>query len=159
MENSDIIAGAALLAAMAGLVFTGMQIRYNSAVQRGMLYKDLYERFLADPEFHYVYGLIEQGEDIFGQGFGAPTTEEESKARQFAIEKLFAHFEVICSLHNRGLLTSEDMKSFNYAIERVARHEGFSKYEARLKDWALEKRVSRGPYDTVFSYVSSNLDV
>ena len=58
METLDIIAGAALLAAMVGLVFTGMQIRYNSAVQRGMLYKDLYERFLADPEFHYVYGLI-----------------------------------------------------------------------------------------------------
>ncbi len=158
METSDIIAGAALLAAMAGITFTDMQIRYNSAVQRGMLYKDLYERFLADPEFHYVYGLIEQSEDIFGPSFGA-ATEEESRARQFAIERLFAHFEVICSLHNRGLLTSEDMKSFNYAIERVARHKGFSEYEAMLKDWTLQKRVSRGPYDTVFSYVSSNLDV
>ncbi len=158
METSDIIAGAALLAAMAGLAFTGMQIRYNSAVQRGMLYKDLYERFLADPEFRYVYGLIEDGKDIFSPGFGA-ATEEETRARQIAIERLFAHFEVICSLHNRGLLTSEDMRSFNYAIERLARHQGFSEYEAFLKDWTLRRGVSRGPYDTVFSYISSNLDV
>ena len=158
MDTSEIIASAALLAALAGLVFTGMQIRYNSAVQRGMLYKDLYERFLTDPEFHYVYGLIEKDEDIFEPRFGA-ATEEEFRARQFAVERLFAHFEVICSLHNRGLLTSEDMKSFNYAIERVAKHKGFSEYEARLKNWRLQRKVSRGPYDTLFSYVSSNLDV
>ena len=158
MDTSEIIASAALLAVLAGLVFTGLQIRYNSAVQRGMLYKDLYERFLADPEFHYVYGLIEKDEDIFGPAFGA-ATEEESRARQFAVERLFAHFEVICSLHKRGLLTSEDMKSFNYAIERVAKHKGFSNYEAFLKDWTFQKGISRGPYDTVFSYVSSNLDV
>lgn len=75
------------------------------------------------------------------------------------MEKLFAHFEVICSLHSRGLLTDDDMKSFNYAIERVARPDGFSKYETMLSDWTKRKGVSRGPYDTVLSYVRSNIKV
>ncbi len=159
MDNASaatLIALGALIVAAVGIIFTAMQIRRNTTVQRGMLFKDIYERFLTDPEFHYVFGLIEQSVPIFAAGYGT-SDAKESKRRQAAVERLFAHLEVMCSLYRRGLFTDEDMREFNYAIRRVAQHPGFFDYQAFLADWAHRKQVERGPYDNVFRYVGTKL--
>ena len=161
---ANLVALGALSLTALGLVFTALQIRYNTNVQRGMLFKEIYERFLTDDKFHYVYGLIEQEELIFARDEeGRPTfgtsDPEEWKQRQVAVEHLFSHLEVICSLHRRGLLTKDDMLDLNYAIERIAQHPGFFEYEAFLATWVKRKKISRGPYDNVFRYVRTKLRI
>jgi hypothetical protein len=155
---ANVVAFAALSLTVLGLAFTAWQIRYNTRVQRGMLFKEVYEKFLNSEEFHYVYGLIEQKEPIFSKGYGA-SSPDEARRRQAAVEHLFAHFEVICSLQRRGLFRKEDMLDLNYAIERVAHHPGFFAYEAFLADWAGRMKVSRGPFDNVFRYTRTTLRI
>lgn len=153
---TNLITVGALILTVVGLTFTAIQVRNNTIVQRGMLFKDVYEGFLTDTELNFVFGLIEQGAPIFTEGYGT-SDADESKRRQAAVERLFAHLEVMCTLYRRGLFTDEDMRDFNYIIQRVAQHPGFFDYEAFLTEWAHRKQVQRGPYNNVFWYVRKNL--
>ena len=148
----------ALILTIVGLIFTAIQVRNNTITQRGMLFKDVYETFLTDPELNFVFELIEQRAPIFDGRYGA-SDEDKSKRNQAAVERLFTRFEVICSLYRRGLFTDEDMRDFDYIIERVAKHPGFFDYEAFLANWAHRKQVQRSPYKNVFWYVRTNLDL
>ena len=84
------------------------------------------------------------------------TDSEESKKRQKAIERLFAQFEIICSLYSRGLINDKDMHYFDYNIQRVLNHSGFNDYRAYLDTWRKCKRLEQIPYSTFFWYIDKN---
>ena len=72
----NLIAVGALIAAVVGLGFTAVQIQKNTATQRGIFFKQLYETFFLDEELQYAFQLIERGEHIFKRRFGASDPEE-----------------------------------------------------------------------------------
>ncbi len=167
---ANLIAGTLLLAAVGGLGFTALQIRRSSATQRGMFFKHLYEPFFLDREIQYLFRLIEHREDIFRPGFGSDPWEDEeedeededeqkkkkTRKRQRAIERVFAHFEIICSLYQRKLLAYKDMRHFNYNIQRLFNYPGFHDYEAMLDSWWRDQGLERGPYSSFFWYTKKN---
>jgi hypothetical protein len=155
IEISDLIATGGLIGTTIGLAFTAWQIRKNTKTERGKFFKELYEPFFFNNELRYVFELIEKKENIFGAGHGTADGAEREK-RQKAIENLFAHFEILCSLYRRGLINKVDMQNFDYNIQRVFKHTGFSDYEKFLDSWWKGKRLLRGPYSSFFWYVNKN---
>jgi hypothetical protein len=97
-----------LPATLVGLVFAALQIRKNTATQRGKFFRELYEPFFLNDELQYAFHLINVEKNLFRGDYGT-TDPEESKKRQKAIERLFAHFEIICSLYRRGLINDKDL--------------------------------------------------
>ncbi|MFK4522155.1 hypothetical protein ABIF90_000136 [Bradyrhizobium japonicum] len=153
---ANLIAGFGFAAAVAGLVFTARQMKRNTATQRGMLFKELYEPFFSDERLRLVFDLIEEKQPIFELGFGGGDNADKA-SRQAAVERAFAHFEVICSLQQRGLLDRSDMSHFDYNIQRLINHEGFREYRKFLEvDWPKQRGVLRGPYSSFFKYVEQN---
>jgi hypothetical protein len=147
---SDLLASAALIATAIGLGFTALQIRKNTAIQRGTFFRALYEPFFLNDELQYVFRLISDEENIFGENYGTSGRGDEYNKRQKAVERLFAHFEIICSLYRRRLINDNDMQDFDYNIQRVFNYRGFHDYEANLDSWRKSKGLERGPYSTFF---------
>ena len=158
MESvGNLIAGLGFAAAVAGLVFTARETKRNTATHRGILFKELYEPFFSDDRLRLVFDLIERKEPIFEPGFGAEDDANEANHRKLAVERAFAHFEVICSLQRRGLLEFSDMSDFDYNIQRLINHEGFETYRNFLEiEWPKARGVLRGPYSSFFNYVEQN---
>ena len=119
MEVKDIIPLVALLTSFIGLLYTRTQIHRAHISERGVLFKELYQKFFDDDKIRYVYSLTEKQEKIFSEGYGSSNLQERER-RQKAIERLFAHLEVICALYKSKLLAPEDMWHFRYNIQRVS---------------------------------------
>jgi len=154
---ANLIAGFGFAAAVAGLVFTAFQMKRNTATQRGTLFKELYEPFFSDDRLRLVFDLVEQKQPIFKPGFGAGDDADEARRRQLAVERTFAHFEVICSLQRRGLLDLSDMSDFDYNIQRLIHHEDFETYRNFLDvEWPKKRGLLRGPYSSFFKYAEQN---
>lgn len=157
MEIKDIIASGialgALLISLIGLFYTRSQIHRAQISQRGVLFKELYQKFFDDEEMNYVYSLTEKKENIFSPGHGTSDPQERNR-RQKAIERLFAHLEVICALYKSRLLAPEDMQHFRYNIQRLSQYSGFDSYRHFLEvEWPRIRKLERGPYSSVFWYV------
>lgn len=160
METKDIlalgIALGALLISFIGLLYTRNQIHRAQISERGVLFKELYQRFFDDEEMNYVYTLTENKVDIFSDGHGISDPQEQSR-RQKGIERLFAHLEVICALYKSKLLAPEDMQHFRYNIQRLSQYPGFNRYRHFLEDeWPRKWNLERGPYSSVFWYVDQS---
>jgi hypothetical protein len=105
----------------------------------------------------YVYSLTENNEKIFKLPEHGASNPQEQNRRQKAIERLFAHFEVICALHKSKLLAPEDMQHFRYNIQRLSQYPDFDSYRHWLEvDWPRKQNLERGPYSSVFWYVDQN---
>ena len=157
MEAKDIvalgIALGALLISLIGLLYTRSQIHRAQISQRGVLFKELYQKFFDDEEMNYVYSLTENQENIFSQGHGTSDLQEQ-KRRQKAIERLFAHLEVICALHKSKLLAPDDMQHFHYNVQRLSQYPGFDSYRQFLEEeWPRSRKLERGPYSSIFWYI------
>jgi hypothetical protein len=146
-----------LPATLIGLVFAALQIRKNTATQRGKFFKELYEPFFFNDELRYAFELIEGRKDVFRGDYGT-TDQKESEKRQKAIETLFAHFEIICSLYRRGLIHDDDMHYFDYNIQRVFNHPEFNDYRAGLDSWRKSRGLEQIPYFTFFWYLDKNTE-
>jgi len=140
------------LAAVVGLIFTAFQIGKNSRTQRAILFKDLYTTIFEDDDVGVAFRLIETRELHFEDLTEAQA--EIPRQTQKAIEKLLAHFEVICSLRNRRLLTNKDMVDFEYMMKRVTQYPGFLDYMKHIDDWTARNEMPRRPYENFFGYVT-----
>lgn len=161
MEAKDIItlgiSFGALLISFVGLLYTRSQIRRAQISQRGVLFKELYQGFFDDAEIYYVYSLTENKEDIFSEGRGTSDPQERTR-RQKAIERLFAHLEVVCALYKNNLLAPEDMWHFRYNIQRLSQYRNFDQYRDFLeKKWPRSRNLERGPYSSLFWYIDQGL--
>jgi hypothetical protein len=133
-----------LPATLAGVIFAALQIQKNTATQRGKFFRELYEPFFLNDELRSAFALIER------------ERSKDAFREQRAIETLFAHFEIICSLYRRGLIHDDDMHYFDYNIQRVLNHPGFNDYRAGLDSWRKSKGLEQIPYSTFFWYIDKN---
>ena len=155
METKDVVSAVialgAVLISLIGLIYTRTQIHRAQISQRGILFKEFYQTFFDDEEMKYVYSLTENRENIFSEGYGTSDVQEQDR-RQKAIERLFAHLEVICALYKSNLLAPEDMWHFRYNIQRLSQHPGFDRYRRFLEEeWPRLRNLERGPYSSLFS--------
>jgi hypothetical protein len=146
-----------LPATLVGLVFVALQMRKNTATQRGKFFRELYEPFFLKEELRYAFTLIEgrKDKDAFREHY-CTTDPKEYEKKGKPIETLFAHFEIICSLYRRGLIDKGDMHYFDYNIQRVLNHPGFNDYRAGLNCWRKSKGLEQIPYSTFFWYIDEN---
>ena len=167
MDAKDIIASGialgALLISLMGLLYTRWQIHRAQISQRGVLFKELYQKFFDDEEMKYVYTLTENGEEIFLVPDDRVLSEdkipnaEEKVRRKKAVERLFAHLEVICALYKNKLLAPDDMQHFHYNVQRLIQYRGFVEFRHYLeKQWPSDKNLERGPYASVFWYIDKS---
>lgn len=151
------LAFAALIVSLLCLVHTRDRLRRAGLAERALLFKQLYEKSFEDEEMHYVYLLCESGENIFTQSHGSAELAERER-RQKAIERLFAHLEVVCALYRSGLLEPQDMSHFRYNIHRLSRFQGFDWYRDYLEEeWPRQRNLERGPYSSLFWYIDHEL--
>ena len=155
MELKEAIALVGLIGSVVGLFFTATQVRRSYRTERGKFFKDLYSPFFLDEQIRYVYQLIEEGGFGFQDGFGA-STEEERLRREIAVEKLFAQFEIICSLFHSKLLSRDDMIHFDYNIQRICLTRGLDEYLTMLEKWQRLRGLTQGPYSSFLRYVREN---
>ena len=166
LSVGDTIAACGFGATIIALLFAAFELRQTSTTQRAQFFKELYEPFFLDKEIGYAFLLIEEG-TLFdattadentlieeGELFDA-TTADENKRRK-AVERLLAHFEIICSLFRRRLLRRPDMIHFDYNIQRLCLTPGFFEYIAGLETWRRQKGLEQGPYSSFVKYVSAN---
>ena len=161
MEADDLISLAMAFAALVLSIFSLFHARGRAnratRAERGLLFKQLYEKFFDDEEMNYVYFLAENGENIFTQSHGSADLHERER-RQKAIERLFAFLEVVCALYRNKLLEPEDMWHFQYNIRRLSRYPGFDWYRDYLEEeWPRQRQLERGPYSSLFWYIDHEL--
>ena len=62
MDFASGIALGALLTSLIALLYTRSQIHRAQISQRGVLFKELYQKFFDDEDMNYVYSLTERKE-------------------------------------------------------------------------------------------------
>ena len=155
VEFKDAIALLALVVSVTGLFFAATQIRRTYRIERGKFLKELYAPFFLDDQIRSVYELIEGGASLFDDG-SRTRNETKELGRQRAVERLFAQFEIICSLYYRKLLSRADLLHFDYNIQRVCLADGFDGYLTMLEEWRQFRGLNQGPYSSFIRYVNEN---
>lgn len=118
---SDIIKSGLLLAAIFGIYFTYRQIKYSNKTQKATFFKELYLEFYSDENIKKAYYNIEYGKFEYDVNFH--NSEQEK-----SLDQLLSLADLICYLRSKGLLSVDEMKSFEYRIHRICINENVLRY-------------------------------
>lgn len=151
MSAGDIVQSVGLFLTFVAVVAAVVAFRREKDVQRASFFKELYEPLFLDPNLRRTFDLIGKTGGLYTN-----VSPPEPSANQIAVERTFAHFEIICALHRRGLFTADDMEEFDFNMHRIAKAKDFGDYRKSLEDWRSKAGLERGPYSNFLAYVDKN---
>ena len=147
----DIINIFLLMLTVVGLVFTAIELQQTKKINRASLVKELYLQLYDDQELREMFFKIEWSDFSPSDRLKLGGTEEERKA-----DKLLSFFEVICNMYYRGVLTKEDMETFDYEMRRVYSHPAVKEYLQFLEAWQQTQSIGKSyvAYKKYCSHIS-----
>jgi hypothetical protein len=159
LSLGDMLQALALVGAVIGLGLTVAQMRKTDKTERAKFFKELYAPFFMDPDFRRVFELI-QGERFFNkeEQFNLNADIEKNVENEKNVEKVLSHFEMICSLYIRGLLSKEEMLHFDYNLKRLYRCESIRDYLDYIRLYEEAQRLEYGPFTQVRKYIKEVLN-
>ena len=138
MTIGDLINVGLLVLTIVGLIFTIVQLAQTRKINRASLVKELYFKLYDDVEMREIFYKIEWSEYFVEDTLDLGGGDEERKT-----DKLLSFFEIVCSMHNRGILTAKDMGIFHYEMLRVYDHPAIKNYFLFLENWQDSQGVGR----------------
>lgn len=149
LSISDQINSALLLITAIGVLGALWQIRMGAKTQRATFLKDLYMNFRSDLEVSDAYYLIEYGKFKYTNNFH--NSELEPK-----MDRLLSLADVVCEMRIRGILSSSEMRFFDYPFYRIANDSEVKKYIAFLSNFYKQNNINRKPFSSFQKYATSS---
>lgn len=136
---AEMINAALLLVTMFGVLAAFWQIRGGARAQRAAFLKDLYMQLRTDAEVRDAYYEIEYGKFVYDSNFHGSLLEPK-------VDRLLTLLDLVCEMHQRGILSDREMGFFEYQFGRVAKDTGIHEYLAFLSTFYESNEVAHKPF-------------
>lgn len=121
------------------------QIRRNTQTQRMIFLKDMYMLLRTDKDVSNIFYDIEYSKFEYTADFHDSEIEKKT-------DKLLTILDLICEMHYRGSITTNEMSFFNYQIRRVAQNIEIEKYLTFLSSFYKANKIKRKPFSSFLTY-------
>ena len=142
---ADYINVGLLLTAVIAIAMTYFQVRSSARTERASFLKDLYSTLTSDPDISRAYYLVEYGQFTYGPDFHGSELEPR-------IDRLLSFADLVCELHDQGIVTAREMEFFRYRFVRLASDPNIRAYLDFLTDSYKTVGVRKEPFHSFTAY-------
>lgn len=122
------------------------QLSAGVKTERVKLLRDLLNDIRHDPEAFEQFYNIEYGRFVFDSKFQGSASEK-------GVDRLLHKLDLVCDLHFQGMITTKEMKFFDYYLRRVGSNDQIGLYFAWLRKWYLRAGTTTHPFSAFRRYV------
>lgn len=120
----------------------------NEGINRTNFLKEFYTMMFSDGEIRTVWYMIEYNQFVYDGDYDPRFHGTEIEKQT---DHLLIFVDLLCSLHERKVISDDEMDYFKYEIKQMYTNEALSRYLAHVKK-SYDKVVSKIPYESYFDY-------
>jgi len=151
MTIPDYINAGLLFTAVLGIALTYWQVRSSAKTQRASFLKDLYLAITSDVGICEAYYKIEYGKFVYDKNFHGSDLEPK-------LDRLLAFADVICEMHDQGVISEREMKFFEYRFRRLGADADVNGYLDFLRQFYGAVGTGTKPFHRFVGYAQTLLE-